>query len=124
MIKKKVEWKNIPGYEKYQVTKNGEVRSLQRDGSYRILIPFIKKKSLAVRLHKGGKVIKKLVHRLVASAYGLQGKEGEVLYHKDGDLLNNHISNLEWLSRKELGLKTGMSRDKTNRDDYFYTYLK
>lgn len=41
------------------------------------------------------------IHRLVAAAY-LETVDGkEHVNHKDGDKLNNHVSNLEWCTMKE-----------------------
>jgi hypothetical protein len=41
------------------------------------------------------------VHRLVAITYIENPEEKATVNHKDGNKLNNHISNLEWLSFEE-----------------------
>ena len=43
-----------------------------------------------------------LVHRIVAEAFiGKAPNESDTINHKDGDKLNNHYSNLEWISHSE-----------------------
>lgn len=51
-----------------------------------------------------GKRISKLAHRLVAEAYIENPKKLPVVNHKDGNKLNNSVSNLEWVSYKENNL--------------------
>ncbi len=42
-----------------------------------------------------------LIHRLVAKEYCIGYSEGLVVNHKDGNRLNNHYTNLEWVTTKE-----------------------
>ncbi|UCF55879.1 MAG: HNH endonuclease, partial [Deltaproteobacteria bacterium] len=42
-----------------------------------------------------------LVHRLVAEAFIGSCPEAHEINHKDCDPSNNHVSNLEWVTRKE-----------------------
>lgn len=41
------------------------------------------------------------IHRLVAIHFCEGFKEGLVVNHKDGNTLNNHYSNLEWVTQKQ-----------------------
>jgi len=41
------------------------------------------------------------VHRLVLKAFNGLPPEGYECHHKDSDRLNNHISNLEWITKQE-----------------------
>lgn len=115
-------WKDIKDYEGlYQVSNYGRVRSVERlclrslpSGTVRhciqkerIIKPLINlgtRKGVLPRyqvgLSKEGKVKSKQVHRLVAEAFLGCTDELEV-NHKDGNPLNNHIDNLECVSRSE-----------------------
>ncbi len=54
-----------------------------------------------VHLRYEGKGYSRYIHRLVAEAY-LPNPEGkEQVNHKDGDVTNNHVDNLEWVTPKE-----------------------
>jgi DNA-directed RNA polymerase specialized sigma subunit len=50
--------------------------------------------------------VRKYSHRLVADLW-LEKKSKDAIYvgHKDGNLKNNHYSNLEWLTKEELLIK-------------------
>ena len=48
-----------------------------------------------------GKRITKAVHRLVAEAFIPKIKNKIEVDHRDGDKLNNHVSNLRWVTRGE-----------------------
>jgi hypothetical protein len=48
-----------------------------------------------------GKVSKVKIHRLVAKYFVKNTNNKETVNHIDGNKLNNHFSNLEWLTRKE-----------------------
>jgi len=108
--------RTISGYEGfYAVNSNSEIFNLKTG---------IKKKpSLSncgyyvVDLFKNGERETLLVHRIVAKAF-LDNKEFKpTVNHKDGNKLNNKVSNLEWAtysanhkhSYRELGRKAGMT---------------
>ena len=110
-------WKPVPGYDgRYEVSDWGRVRSLNPTGHQPSVIYLRPKVGRGgyhvVRLYKD-KVWREFgIHRLVLIAFvGLDADRREA-NHKDGDKANNHLSNLEWLTRREnhmhalkLGLK-------------------
>jgi hypothetical protein len=97
-------WKDIPGYPTYQVSESGNIRRI-RDGRVKMLKSQITPKGYArITLNKANsKPRHKKVHRLVALTFlgePLDDTRNHV-NHKDGVKLNNHHSNLEWVSNRE-----------------------
>lgn len=86
----------IPGFEKYEVSNLGNVRN-KRTG--RILIQMLNKEGGYYRVNIGGG--HQYVHRLVAMAFFDEDITGKDVNHIDGDHWNNHLSNLEIVTRKE-----------------------
>ena len=106
-------WKNVDGYEGYQVSNLGRIRTYnkktytskhgERHWKNKILKPKVgKDKCLRVELWKNGKHKTYLLHRLVANAF-LENKINTnlTINHKDGNRLNNCVSNLEWITRAD-----------------------
>lgn len=91
-------WKPIPGYEKYyRVSDSGLIWS---DHKHRILATTVGSHGyLAINLYPGNSG--RLVHRLVAQAFVPNPLANEYVNHKDGDKLNNHYPNLEWVTAQE-----------------------
>lgn len=89
-------YKDIEGYENYQVSNLGNVRSL-KFGKEKILKPVKDgKKYLCVVLYKQGKHKMCKVHRLVAQAFIPNSQNLPQINHKDEDKTNNQVNNLEW----------------------------
>ena len=89
-------WKKIAGFD-YEVNESGEVR---RNG--KTLKPHITNGYYKHDLYRGAVRTKAYAHRLVL--YAFMGKcffRGAVCNHKDGDRLNNHYTNLEWVTYSE-----------------------
>lgn len=118
-------WKDIPGYEGiYQASNCGQIRSTpgkvtsnKRYGVRHWESRILKGRGnnavtgSRVSLWKDGKVKDWLVARLVAMTFLGEPQEGYTVNHKDGNRFNNHIDNLEWLSRGDNirhGFKTGL----------------
>ena len=99
--------KKIEGFENYEIDTEGNVWSLKYGGKRRNGNE--KKLSLAVnrtgyyvtQLCKDGKGYSVRVHRLVACAFLENPKGLTDINHKDGNKLNNHVENLEWVTTKE-----------------------
>lgn len=113
-MQKSDDWKDISGYEGiYQITKYGDIRSLDRIVSCRV-----KQKSLKmmqygckistsqgkdgyehVSLSKNGKPSLFSVHRLVANTYLPNPENLPQVNHIDCNKQNNDVSNLEWCTQ-------------------------
>lgn len=103
-------WKDIKGYEGlYQISDKGEVKGLSRvilsrwgtpkpwkEKTIKTIVDYLG--YCRVSLCKNGTVKAHKIHRLVAEAF-LIGK-GHI-NHKDGNKLNNNVSNLEFCTSKE-----------------------
>lgn len=99
-------WKDIEGYEGYYKISNlGNVKSIPRNGTIKkekILTPVKNQDGyLKVLLSKNGKRKSVSIHRLVANAFIKNNLNKLTVNHKDGNKLNNKISNLEWATHKE-----------------------
>lgn len=110
-----MEWRPVVGFEStYEVSSCGQVRSLDRlvrqshPGSTKTRLWKGKQLKQTVAATRGyaqvslsldGKAHKVYVHRLVAEAW-LTGRN-ETVNHKDGNKLNNNVTNLEWVSHSD-----------------------
>lgn len=106
-------WKDISGYlGVYQVSSFGNVRSLERYRKYKNTnyLYTIPAKELKQKLTRTGYKTVHLrtnneswpsVHRLVALAFISNPSSKNTVNHKDGNKLNNNISNLEWATESE-----------------------
>lgn len=93
-------FKDIEGYEDYQISNLGRVKSL-RFGKEKILKPVKNNKGyIYVCLSKQGKHKNHKIHRLVAQAFIDNPNNFSELNHKDEDKTNNCVNNLEWCNRK------------------------
>lgn len=95
-------WKDIEGYEGlYQVSSFGNIKSLHF-GKEKLLKPQPNSNGyLRVSLSKNNNWIYFFVHRLVASVFLKNNNNLPCVNHKDENPLNNHVSNLEWVTHKE-----------------------
>ena len=125
------EWRPVVGLlDRYEVSDCGDVRSIPRwvnskagSKQFRPSAP-IKTKvgrggyATCELCGEGGRKLTRFVHRLVAEAF-LGESDGMQVNHKDGDKLNNRLSNLEWVTPSEnvrhaigIGLVDTAGRDK------------
>ena len=105
-------WKDIEGYDgKYQVDQEGNVRRVYASGKTRLMTPFCKKTSsnqrIVVKLTMNGKSKEVTVMQIVAKTFLGNAPRGYVPYHKNGCQSDNYVNNIAYVSRQELGKKTG-----------------
>lgn len=105
-------WKDVQGYEdSYQVSNLGKVRSKDRyrnvcGGGKRFVKGVIRKPSvctngyLEVLLYKDGQRKTVLLHRLVAKTFLDNPENLPEVNHKDEDITNCRVDNLEWCTSK------------------------
>jgi len=115
--------KDIKGYEGfYMVNNKGDVFGLDRFVDRKgVRIPVkgmtlknyrAKNGYYVVNLNKNGHVKQCYVHSLVAEAFIGERPHRVTVNHKDGDKLNNHVSNLEYATYSENNLharRTGLN---------------
>ncbi len=106
-------WKPVVGFEGlYEVSNTGKIKSLKRQritkgngitiSNERMLKPKINKFGYStVCLFKNAKRKYCMVHRIVAMAFIPNQYNKSEVNHKDGNKINNHVSNLEWNTSTE-----------------------
>lgn len=102
MVSKIIIWKDIKGWEDfYEVNNKGEVRrkrdgyyikgDINSTGYYRVCLMSAKHNPSKQRFFR---------HRLVAEHFIDNPNEYKEVNHKDHDLSNNSVENLEWCTRR------------------------
>ena len=92
-------WRSISGYKNYQVSNIGRVRNA-KDG--RILIPIVSKSGdLFVEVCKHKATTTHHIHVLVANEWLPNPDERTRVEHMDHNKINNQITNLRWISKRE-----------------------
>lgn len=105
-------WKDIEGFENYQISNLGNVRALNKYNRQGLSKELVKQSKIikpiinthgycSVNLYKDKKCYRKDNHRLVAKMFIPIPKRLLQVNHIDGNKQNNNIDNLEWVSAKE-----------------------
>jgi hypothetical protein len=117
-------WKDVAGFEgRYQISNIGRFKSVSRKiwngHGY-----FISKEKMLkgwldsagykrINIYKNKIKHVYMLHRLVALNFIENIKEKPDINHKDGNKLNNHVNNLEWVTKSENTIhawKTGLAK--------------
>ncbi len=99
MVENKEIWKSIKKYPNYEVSNWGKVKNINRGRE-------VKSSPntwgyLGLFLYNAGERKRYSVHRLVAKAFVENNEGKEEVNHIDGNKMNNHFTNLEWVTRSE-----------------------
>ena len=118
-------WKDIKGYEgMYKISSYGNVMSLKKSKP-RILKPCANDRGyLLICLCKNGHIKTQRMARLVAKAFIANPDKLPEVNHKDGNVLNNNVNNLEWVSRRENNTHMCMLYKKSSKYPYVSKYGK
>lgn len=107
-------WKDVVGYEGlYLISSNGNVKSISRRGATGKILKLNKRRYARVVLTKSCIQHTLSVHRIVATAFITNPSNKPQVNHKDGNKLNNSVSNLEWSTPSENtihALRTGLQK--------------
>ena len=134
----------IPGFDGYEISNLGNVKSLERYIKIQDRTKFVKERILRKAIGKRGyyvvllknknKAYTKYIHRLIAETFIHNFYDKKLINHKDGNKLNNSIDNLEWCTPKENlyhAVKTGLRNpfymkgklgEKSNSKKIIYQY--
>ena len=127
-----VEWRVIEGYENYEDSNDGRIRSLPHTCIYttrhgkkyerdfpgkELSIKHLSRGFQHVMLSKGPKAQHVHVHVVVAKAFVPNPNSYEFIRHIDGNRCNNFADNLEWVEKREWNEKP---KPKAVRSAYVY----
>lgn len=112
-------WKDIPGYNgKYQASRSGEIRRIYKSGQARYLTPYkkndrINRRRLFVHLTNSKGIMKEFnVMKIIALTFSKVPPIGMVLYHINGEVTDNRVDNIGFITRQQLGKLTGADSNK------------
>ncbi len=120
-------FKDIPNYEDYQINEFGKILRKQKtiqkkDGKTQTFVEKTMSESdngvgyKFVRLSKEGKRKNEYIHRLVYKTFGGEIPDGYEINHIDHNKSNNHVSNLEVVTKTENIIKMINFYGKTKSD--------
>lgn len=113
-------WMSIPGFPGYEVSNLGRVKSYKQNKNGKMLTLKPNHRGyLQARLQDvDGLQSSKYVHRLVLMAFAPVENMNELTVdHIDGDILNNRLDNLQWMTAAD-NLNKAMSRPNWGSNTY------
>lgn len=116
----KEEWKVIEDGANYEISNFGEVRNKT---TFKTLKSLLLSGYMVITLKINNRKTISKIHRLVATRFLVCPNETYVVNHKDGNKINNHVENLEWISQSENvkhAFRLGLNKGKKNKV-YQYT---
>lgn len=123
-------WKDCPDYEDcYEVSDHGNVRRKiggmgAKQGKVLQQKMYKTSRYYHICLSKNNKPKTYTVHRLVAKAFLLNPDNLPEVDHIDRNKLNNHISNLRWVSKSKNQANRNMMKTNTSGEMYIQIYYK
>lgn len=109
-------WKAVPGYENYEVSDLGNVRSLnyKLSGKAKALKPALNRGYLRVMLYEKGEKRKyNSVHKLIYSSFKGLIPPGMTVDHINGIKTDNRLENLQLLSRGDNARKGNKGKKRS-----------
>lgn len=115
------EWRKIKGFENYEISNFGRVKSLSKLSRNRYNSFLTTEKILTANIGYSGYRFQKLnnkmfaIHRLVAIAFLGDIDHNKIVNHKDLNRLNNRVDNLEIITHRENAHHYLLSQNKTSK---------
>ena len=94
-----VEWRSVIDNPNYIVSSDGRIRRVGSDKDHSMYKD--SRGYLNIHLYQGGERSHKRVNRVVAEAFIPNPENKPEVNHKDGNKINNDVSNLEWNTKLE-----------------------
>lgn len=95
-------WKVLEKYSNYSISENGDLKNNKTNKILKSTIHKNGYKHLSIKpLGRSGKCISLKLHREVAKYFVPNLDNKPQVNHIDGDKLNNHYTNLEWVTNQE-----------------------
>ena len=96
------QWRVIPGWEHYEISNRGRVRSLHKSRKGNLMSVYIRAGYPTVILSKNGIWKHQHVHRLLALAFIKNPQNKRYVVHLDCNSENYELDNLRWATAQEL----------------------
>jgi hypothetical protein len=129
----KMEWRKIAGFEKYEVSNDGQVRKtqyeMQRSGYIATRGGYVMKQQLQIGGYKRVCLSNNvkgyfLVHRLVAIAFIPLVEGKDYVDHINGDKTDNRVENLRWVTASENKLNPNTMQKKIAKSGHRHIRIR